>query len=402
MVAAAALAGAIVLATGCSGSGNLWKGGDAPPSPPGPKASATITAPRADATNVPASAEIVFATQNATTSAVEVKDANGQQVEGGLRVDKTSWVPAKALSYGTTYTATVSATGDDGKTATATSTFTTMARPGNTVRVSTNIGDGNVVGVGMPMVVRFDRAVGRDYRDDIERRLWVTTNPIQEGSWHWFSDSELHYRPKAYWQAGTKLDFRLGTGGLPLGGNWYGRADLTVDASVRPDALVMTVDNATKKMTVSYKGRVAKTILVSLGKPATPSSSGTMVVMERLRNTIFDTTSDPNPVNRYKIPIEYAQRLTWGGEFVHAAPWSVQHQGVRNVSHGCVNMSMENAAWLFSLTKVGDPITVKGTERTIQKGNGWTDWSMTWDEYVKGAALPAQQANPAPSATPSG
>jgi lipoprotein-anchoring transpeptidase ErfK/SrfK len=277
-----------------------------------------------------------------------------------------------------------------------------MAKPGNTVRVSTNIGDGNVVGVGMPLVVRFDRSVPKDYRDDIERRLWVTTAPVQAGSWHWFSDKELHYRPKEFWQAGTKLDFRLGTGGLPLGSNWYGRADLTVDAKIRPDSLVMSVDNATKKMTVTYKGQVVKTIPVSLGKTATPSSSGTMVVMERLRNTIFDTTSDPNPVNRYKIPIEYAQRLTWGGEFIHAAPWSVASQGVRNVSHGCVNMSMENAAWLFNLTKVGDPITVKGTERTLQKGNGWTDWSMSWDEYVQGAALPRTETNPAPSATPSG
>jgi lipoprotein-anchoring transpeptidase ErfK/SrfK len=334
---------------------------------------------------------------------MELKDAAGKVVKGDLRADGKTWVPRTTLAYGTTYTATVTATGSDGKEATATSTFTTMAKPANTVRVSSNIGDGNVVGVGMPLVLRFGRDIPANVRDEVERRLWVTTSPAQEGSWNWFSGTELHYRPKAYWQAGTKLDFRIGTGGLPLGGSWYGRADLTIDASIRTDPLVMTVDNKTKKMTVTYKGQVAKTLPVSLGAARTPSSSGTMVVMERLRNTVFDTSDAPDPRDRYVTPIEYAQRLTWGGEFIHAAPWSVQHQGVRNVSHGCVNVSMANAAWLFNLSKVGDPITIKGTERTLQKGNGWTDWSIPWDQYIKGAALPREEAvaNTPPGSAPS-
>jgi len=270
--------------------------------------------------------------------------------------------------------------------------------------VSSNIGDDMVVGVGMPMVLRFSQAVPKDARDDIERRLWVKTEPVQEGAWHWFSDRELHYRPKVFWQAGTKLNFRIGTRGLPLGNGLYGHNDLTVVASVRPDPLVMTVDNATKQMTVTHNGKVVKVIPVSLGKPKTPSSSGTMVVMERLRNTIFDTMDDPDPENRYRVPIEYAMRLTWGGEFIHAAPWSVADQGKRNVSHGCVNMSTQNAAWLFNLVKLGDPVTVKGTEVKLQKGNGWTDWSMSWEQYIKGSALPYSppaSSSAQPSATPS-
>ena len=37
-------------------------------------------------------------------------------------------------------------------------------------------------------------------------------------------------------------------------------------------------------------------------------------------------------------------------------------------------------------------ITVKGTERKLQNGNGWTDWNMSWDEYVKGSAIPYEPA----------
>jgi lipoprotein-anchoring transpeptidase ErfK/SrfK len=153
-------------------------------------------------------------------------------------------------------------------------------------------------------------------------------------------------------------------------------------------SLIMTVDNRTKKMTVTKNGKVIKTILVSLGKASTPSSSGTMLVIEKKRHTVFDTLAELGPVEGYRTDIDYAQRITWGGEFIHAAPWSENVQGRTNVSHGCVNMSMSNAAWLFGITKVGDPVIVKGTERDLQRWNGWTDWDMSWSQWVRGSALP--------------
>jgi lipoprotein-anchoring transpeptidase ErfK/SrfK len=285
-----------------------------------------------------------------------------------------------------------------GSVAAATATFTTMARPANQVRVSSVVGDDAVVGVGMPMIIQFGRDLPDNLRASVQRRMFVESTPAQEGSWHWFSDHEVHYRPREFWQPGTKLNMLVLTGGLPLGGGWYGRADLTVVAEIGSE-LTMTVDNATKHLTVTEDGKVTRTIPVSLGRPGMPSSSGTMVVMERLVKTVFDTRNDPNPANRYRIDIEYAQRLTWGGEFLHAAPWSVAAQGRRNVSHGCINMSTENAKWLFGRTKIGDPVTVKGTEQQLQYGNGWTDWSMTWEEYVKGSALPAGAPGGIPSPT---
>ncbi|MEU8260748.1 Ig-like domain-containing protein [Micromonospora sp. NPDC048999] len=387
MFAAAVLAAAMAL-TACTGS----KGGDQPsswqsPSESPPKATATIAEPKADSTDVPAATAISFTTQEATETTVELKDSAGKAVKGELAADGKSWLPAGALKYGQTYTATVTATGDDGKPATATSTFTTMAKPAKQVNISSFLGDNQVVGVGMPLIVKFGRAIPEDYRADLQRRMTVTAKPAQEGIWHWVSPTEVHYRPKEFWAANSTVTYRVQAGGLPLGDGWYGRADLTVDIKIGA-SLVMTVDNSNKRMTVTKNGKVIKTIPVSLGKPSTPSSSGTMVVIEKKRHTVFDTRNEPDPNNRYVAEIDYAQRLTWGGEFIHAAPWSEGQQGRQNVSHGCVNVSMANGAWLFNNTRIGDPITVKGTERKLQNGNGWTDWNMSWDEYVKGSALP--------------
>jgi hypothetical protein len=49
---------------------------------------------------------------------------------------------------------------------------------------------------------------------------------------------------------------------------------------------------------------------------------------------------------------------------------------------------MADAQWLFNITRLGDPVTIKGTERNVASGNGFTAWSLPWDEYVKGSAIP--------------
>ncbi|MFI0792972.1 Ig-like domain-containing protein [Micromonospora rubida] len=403
MFAAGLLAAVLAVTSACTndgGGGNspAWQGGGEN----APKATATITGPTADAKDVPASTGIAFTTKDAKDTAVELKDSAGGAVEGNLAADGGSWLPKGALKYGETYTATVTATGDDDRPAQATSTFTTMAKPGKQVRISSFLGDGQVVGVGMPLIVKFSRAVPEDYRDDVQRRMTVTATPAQEGIWHWVSPTEIRFRPKEFWKAGTAVSYRIQAGGLPLGDGWYGRADLSVDVETGP-AMIMTVDNKTKRMTVTKDGKVIKTIPVSLGKKSTPSSSGTLVVIEKLRKTVFDTMEELGPEEGYRTKIDYAQRLTWGGEFIHAAPWSEGQQGSVNVSHGCVNVSMKNGAWLFANTRVGDPITVKGTERKLANGNGWTDWNMSWAEYVKGSALPYDPdaaASPSVEATP--
>jgi hypothetical protein len=148
----------------------------------------------------------------------------------------------------------------------------------------------------------------------------------------------------------------------------------------------MYVDNKAKHMQVYVNDALARTMPVSLGKRSTPSSSGFMVTMSHDAHTVFDTRGEPN--GGYVMNIQWAMRLTWGGEFIHSAPWSVGSQGRTNVSHGCVNVAPGNAKWLFDRTHVGDPVIVRGTERTLQHGNGWTAWDRPWSEYVQGSALP--------------
>jgi lipoprotein-anchoring transpeptidase ErfK/SrfK len=399
IAAAAFAAGVLLLSAGCSGDKTpAWQGGSqaagskagvtasSSPSPAPTLSTVAVTTPAANATNVVASTDIEYSTEDAENTSVELKDADGTQVEGTLDKDNKVFHPGKALDYGTSYTVTVNGTPSGAKSGTATSTFTTMARPSKQVRVSSFLGDGQTVGVGMPLIVKFGRSVPTTYRADVERRMTVTATPAQVGTWHWISPTEVHFRPKTYWKAYSKVFYKLQLAGVPMGDGWYGRSDLTVDLNIGR-SFVMTVDNATKKMTVKQNGKTVKTILVSLGKKKTPSSSGTMVVIEKKLHTVFDTMNELPKGEGYRTDIDFAQRITWSGQFIHAAPWSEGVQGKVNVSHGCVNVSEAMGKWLFDRTMIGDPITVSGTGDKLENGNGWTDWNMSWDEYRQGSAL---------------
>ncbi len=394
-VALAALV-AVLCLVGCTGGGARFV-------QPSGSASAGVTLgviPADKATDVPVSAEVGLG-QGAKLEAVELTDAGGKRVPGKLRDDRSSWVPDEPLDYTTTYTARVTGKNAAGTSGTQTTTFTTMSRPGNRMEAHLYMSDNATYGQAMPLVIEFKQGgVKSADRAAVERRLFVTSDPPQVGAWHWDSDAQAEYRPKDYWQPGTKLRARLGLGGLPVGGGRYGQQDITIEASIDVAKRIVEVDNATKQLTARQDNQVVKTAPVSLGKPEKPSYSGTMVVMERLDKTTFDSSTYGTPVNSadgYRTDVRFAERLTWDGQFIHAAPWSVAQQGRTNVSHGCVNVSPDNAQWLFNWIKVGDPVVVKGTEQRLNQGNGWTAWDLSWEDFLKGSALTGNH----PSAIPS-
>jgi lipoprotein-anchoring transpeptidase ErfK/SrfK len=339
---------------------------------------------------VPVSVEIGTEVAGGAVTAVTLREAGGgRAVAGGLREDGSAWVPGRPLKNSQEYEATVTATDASGATRTVTTSFVTMAKPAKETGTGLYLFDGNSYGVAMPVVVEFHPGIKEKDRAAVQQRLFVTSDPPQPGTWSWVSNgAQAYYRAPDFWQPGTTLTVRIAVGGHPTGGGRYGDRDRSATVEIGRD-LRMSVDNSTKQMTVTQDGRVLRTMPVSLGKKSTPSSSGTMVVMEKKKSTVFDTTDEVGPnVDRYRVDIDLAQRLTWGGEYIHAAAWSVGDQGRRNVSHGCVNLSPSNARWLFDRSKVGDPVTVKGTERKLVAGNGWTAWDLSWDEFKEGSALP--------------
>ncbi|MBX7268668.1 L,D-transpeptidase family protein [Micromonospora sp. Llam7] len=412
-----ARAGALVGALGLMASLALSGCGEERPVPefvPGATSGATGTAtpvapatasgpplalsPADGAKNRPVSVEIAAELPGGgEVSRVTLKTKDGKKVEGKLRTDGSSWVPSAPLKWSTRYIATVTASRPDGSVSEGTSTFTTMAKPGSMITSGLYLFDDRTYGVAMPVVAEFHPGIPEKDRAAVQKRMFVQTDPPQPGAWHWVGNgTQAYYRAPEYWKPGTRLSVRIALAGVPLSNGRYGNVDRNATAKIG-SAFEMKVTNSDKQMRVYENGQLVRTVPVSLGKKKTPSSSGTLVVMEKKESTVFDTMDDPDPENRYVTDIDFAQRLTWGGEYIHAAPWSENVQGRQNVSHGCVNVSMANARWLFQRTKIGDPITVTGTERKLAPGNGWTAWNLSWSDFVKGSALPVPEGGAGPS-----
>ena len=89
----------------------------------------------------------------------------------------------------------------------------------------------------------------------------------------------------------------------------------------------------------------------------------------------------------YRTKVEYATRISNGGEFVHSAPWSVGSQGYANVSHGCVNASPADAEWFYDFSQVGDLIDVVNSPRPPDLTQDGTTWAWPWDQWLAGDAL---------------
>ncbi|WBB70889.1 Ig-like domain-containing protein [Micromonospora sp. WMMD812] len=355
----------------------------------------TVT-PGDQARDVPISAEVGTRVAGGRITGVRITDDKGKEVKAEPREDGSSWVPSAPLQPKRTYTAEVTATGDSGKTTTRKTTFTTMPKSTKPAVTSTLYFAGNrTYGTAMPVTVAFDPPIPKEARADVQRRLFVKTNPPQPGAWSWVGDgSQVYYRAPDFWKPGTSISVRAGLAGLPIGKDLVGDDERTATSKIGKQ-VSLEIDNATKQMSVLRDGKLLRKIPVSMGKPSTPTSSGKMVIMEKHQFTTFDTRGSADP---YVVDVEDAQRLTWGGEFIHAAPWSEGDQGSTNVSHGCTNVSNEAADWLMNTTQVGDLVTIKGTEVPLTEGNGWTAWNVSWDEYVKGSALPVPAGlGPAPT-----
>jgi lipoprotein-anchoring transpeptidase ErfK/SrfK len=340
--------------------------------------------PAAGAVNEPITTEIGTSTNGGKITSVTMTDSAGRAVPGTLRADGASWVPGIQLTYHATYKATVNAVGPNGHKQSRTTTFTTMSDPGGgTVASTLYMSDGQTYGVGMPVALQFDTPIPDSAKASVERRLFVASDPPQPGVWHWFGDDQVLYRPQNYWQTGTKITVRAALGGLPLGGGKYLDTDRTA-SSVIGSKTVFQVDNATKHMQVYQNDKLVKTFPISLGEANTPTSSGNMVLMTHEYTSLFDVPGE------YRVDVMYAERFTWDGQYLHAAPWSEGQQGYTNVSHGCVNLSQTDAGWVYDNSHIGDPVTVSGTEVHITPGDGWTVWDMSWTDYIKGSALPQQ------------
>ena len=320
-------------------------------------------------------------------TAVTVTDADGAALPGALDPSGTSWTAAADLGYASTYTVTVAAADRAGTPSEVTGTISTVAPRTLTMPTVFPTADTGTVGVGQPVSVTFDEDVTD--RAAVERRLRVTTTPPVAGSWSWLSDRTVHYRPEQFWPSGTHVVVDADVYGVDVGDGIRGQASEHVEFDVGPKR-VAVVDATELVLRVYEDDQLVRTMPTSLGKSSTPTPTGTYVVMQQSRTYTMRSASYGVPLDApggYETPVEYASRLSNSGIFVHGAPWSVRDQGRRNVSHGCLNVSVADAGWFFEHFGRGDVVEVQNAGSRLEVGDGFSDWNADWADWQAGSAL---------------
>ncbi|GAB6984793.1 L,D-transpeptidase [Nocardioides pyridinolyticus] len=336
---------------------------------------------------VPVDQELELTAQGGTIDSVEVSSEAGP-VRGELADDGSGWTAAGGFEPGTAYTVTTTASREDGSQVRRTLRFTTQDLTlDEQTYPSVAPLDDETVGVGMPVIVTFDLPV--EDKAAFEKRMTVTSKPAQRGTWHWLSDTEAHWRPKTYWKPGTDVHVDVDVNSVDAGNGIYGQESRELDFHVG-DAHVYQVSAVTHQMKVFSNGELLRTIPITTGEqPAYTTRSGVKVIIEKFESkTMNSETVGITGPDAYNIDdVQWAMRLTYSGEFIHAAPWSVGSQGYANVSHGCTGMSTENAGWLYAMTRRGDVVEYTGTDKPMTLDNGYGDWNASYAEYAKGSAL---------------
>ncbi|MGH3979242.1 MAG: L,D-transpeptidase [Pseudonocardiaceae bacterium] len=352
--------GAALAMSGCAAS--TQEAGRSRPEQPVPDTVLATSIPPGTQQVAPAEPLVVTA-QHGTLVGVTVTGADGKPLPGLLDPLTNSWT-SSPLAWGTGYRVRATGRNADGKHTTLTSSFSTLPQPELTLEVErVRPAAGEIVGIAMPVSISFDRPVTD--RAAVQRRLEVVTSVPTEGSFHWFSDRQVNWRPKEYWKPGTSVTVHARLYGVATGDGVFGAEDFSSGFGIGRDQRVFGDVNA-RTLTAFVDGVEVRSMRASYGQSVHPTPSGIHVAFERHRD---------------KPP-----RSDSGGGQTAGVP-------------GYYDLTREDGTWFSEWVQPGDPVEIVGSSRPLTPADGdiIADWAIPWEEYVAGSALPPPPP-PAPTA----
>ena len=170
--------------------------------------------PLRGASNVALNAPVSVTSGFGAISAVVVRDKAGDLLTGTLNAGHTQWLADEALAPTAHYFVTATVTSSGGVSAEVNTDFTTLT-PAAPVTATAYPTTGAVVGVGQPIVIDFDQDINSAAEQQaVLAHFTVTESKPVPGGWHWFSPTELHFRPETFWPAGERVTISGSLDGL--------------------------------------------------------------------------------------------------------------------------------------------------------------------------------------------
>jgi len=136
---------------------------------------------------------------------------------------------------------------------------------------------------------------------------------------------------------------------------------------------VVVVSLAEQVARIYDNGKLVNSFQVTTGQPDLPTPPGTWWVEGKKSPTEFKSTEPQSSPNWYPpTPINFAMQFHSNGYFLHDSWWRSQYGPGTNFphldpggtqysihgSHGCINMSKDNANWLYNFVQVYTHIVI--------------------------------------------
>jgi lipoprotein-anchoring transpeptidase ErfK/SrfK len=329
----------------------------------------------------PAAGIAVTAADGGRVTAVTVKTTAGVPVTGALNAGQTAWHSTYALPTGQSYTVTATGTDSSGRPVSQTSSFTTLT-PASVFHTEIYEGSGDTYGVGMPIMLTFDHPITN--KAAVERALTLTTSNPVVGAWYWDGSEQLDFRPRDYWPADTTVSFSSHLDGVEGAPGVYGVHDLTQTFTIG-QSVIAVANTSTHQTQIYVGGKLTFDWPISTGRATMPTPDGTYLTVQK-GNPVRMIGGTKGTAGYYNELVNWAVRFTFSGDYYHSAPWSVVDQGVTNVSHGCVNLPPADAEIYYKMAVPGDPITITSSPKAGDWDDGWTEWFLSWSQYLAGSA----------------
>jgi lipoprotein-anchoring transpeptidase ErfK/SrfK len=165
-------------------------------------------------------------------------------------------------------------------------------------------------------------------------------------AWRFFHDKSFFF---------GLLGFVLITGNLAFKADIVMSQDISTKISQELIALKesderwIEIDLSSQRLTAWEGNQPIKTVIVSTGKKSTPTIPGVFKIqskreLDRMRGVGYDVPNVPYTMYYH------------GGYAIHGAYW--HNKFGTPVSHGCTNVAVDHAEWLFNWSSIGTSVVI--------------------------------------------
>ena len=348
-----------------------------------PKLTASV---KDGAVGVSVESPVTVSAEDGVLGAVTMVNDDGTPVAGQLSPDGLTWSTTEPLGYNKRYTLNAQSLGLGGV-ASQQMTFETHS-PENLTMPYVLPNDGEVVGVGQPVAVRFDENIPN--RLAAQKAIKITTNPPVEGAFYWLNNREVRWRPAAILEAGhdrrrrgqhlrrrpRRRTVRPGERHHALHHRRRGHRDRRRQ---HQDVTVRAQRRSRSRPCRSRWARTAPRPTTAPTSSATGSATSSWTRRPTACRSTRRTATAPRWTGPRRSPTAASSCTPRRGRWAARA--------TRNVSHGCLNVSPSNAQWFYDNTKRGDIVEVVNTVGSTLPGtDGLGDWNIPWEQWKAGNA----------------